>query len=121
MKVNEIAEAISGEILVRPGMDIELTCAFAADLMSDILVFAKPQMLMITGLVNLQAVRTAEMSDLPAILFVRGKYPQESILDLAREIGIGVLISPYTMYETCGLLYAAGLPGLGEVPTVQQA
>lgn len=120
MKVDEIVEAIGGKILVRPAADVELDCGFAADLMSDILVFAQPQMLMITGLVNPQAVRTAEMSDLPVILFVRGKHPQETILDMARAVGIGILMSPYTMYETCGLLYQAGLPGLGKVTTIQQ-
>ncbi len=115
MKIDRIAELVNGKILVRPGMDVDITCAFAADLMSDILVFAQPQMLMVTGLVNPQAVRTAEMADLPVILFVRSKSPQESMVNLAREVGIGLLLSPYTMYETCGLLYAAGLPGLGEV------
>ncbi|MGC9398541.1 MAG: DRTGG domain-containing protein [Anaerolineae bacterium] len=120
MKIEEIVETIEGEILVPPMRNITIKCAFAADLMSDILALGKPQMLMITGLVNPQAVRTAEMSDMPVILFVRGKRPPDAILDLARGLGIGILLSPYTMYETCGRLYAAGLPGLGKLPIVQQ-
>ncbi len=120
MKVKEIIAAIDGEILVPPAVDIEIDRAFAADLMSDILVFAQPQMLMITGMTNLQAVRTAEMSDMPVILFARGKRPPATLLELAQEIGIGILLSPYTMYETSGLLYRAGLPGMGKLPTVQQ-
>jgi hypothetical protein len=120
MNIQEIAKAIDGEILVSPMRDITLTCGFAADLMSDILALGEPQMLMITGLVNPQAIRTAEMSDMPVILFVRGKRPPESMLKLAESLGIGLVLSPYTMYETCGLLYEVGLPGLGKLPIVQQ-
>jgi serine kinase of HPr protein (carbohydrate metabolism regulator) len=120
MKIKEIAEAINGQVVVEPAVDVELNCAFAADLMSDILVFGKPQMLMITGLVNPQALRTAEMSDMPVIVFVRGKRPPESMLDLARNLGLGIILSPYTMYETAGRLYQAGLPGLGQLPITQQ-
>lgn len=120
MNIKKIAQAIEGEILISPLRDITLTCGFAADLMSDILALGEPQMLMITGLVNPQAIRTAEMSDMPVILFVRGKRPPKSMLDLAEQLGIGILVSPYTMYETCGRLYEAGLPGLGKLPIVQQ-
>ncbi|HOC21783.1 MAG: transcriptional regulator [Chloroflexi bacterium] len=121
MKVAEIVKAIEGEILTPPAVDVDLDRAFAADLMSDILVFAQPKMLMITGLTNPQTIRTAEMSDMPVILFVRGKRPSEALVRMAEEIGIGLLLSPYTMYETCGLLYDAGLPGMGKLPIVQQS
>lgn len=120
MKVADIVKAIDGEILVLPAVNVEVDCAFAADLMSDILIFAHPQMLMITGLTNSQTIRTAEMADIPVILFVRGKRPSDVMLALAEEIGIGILFSPHTMYETSGLLYQAGLPGLGPVPVIQQ-
>jgi hypothetical protein len=120
MRIEEIAEAVEGEILVRPILDLDIDCAFAADLMSDILIHARPNMLMITGMVNTQAVRTAEMADLPVILFVRGKRPPDRLMDLGRETAIGMLLSPYTMYETAGRLYVAGLPGLGKLPIVQQ-
>ncbi|MBN1261872.1 MAG: hypothetical protein JXB35_14435 [Anaerolineae bacterium] len=120
MKVDDIIRAIEGEILVAPAIDVNVERAFAADLMSDILAFAQPQMLMVTGLISIQAIRTAEMSDMPIVLFIRGKRPPQALLDLAREIGIGVLLSPYTMYETAGRLYQAGLPGMGKLPIVQQ-
>lgn len=120
MKVADIINAIEGEILTPPAVDVDVDRAFAADLMSDILVFAQPKMLMITGLTNPQTIRTAEMSDMPVILFVRGKRPSETLIAMAEEIGIGILLSPYTMYETCGLLYRAGMPGMGKLPIVQQ-
>ncbi len=119
MKTNEIVAAITGKLVIPPAMDIDLNCGFGSDLMSDVLIFARPQMLLITGLTNVQAVRTAEMADIPAIIFVRGKQPQPEVLELAEEIGIGIILSAYTMYETCGLLYQAGLPALGKIETVQ--
>lgn len=118
MKANEIAATVDGEVLAAPAVDIEIAHAFAADLMSDILAFAQPKMLMITGLINPQTIRTAEMSDIPLILFVRGKQPPELLLEMAKESGIGVLLSNYCMYETAGLLYQAGLPGIGRLKAV---
>ncbi|MCD4738949.1 MAG: transcriptional regulator [Anaerolineae bacterium] len=120
MRVNEIAAVIDGEVLVSPAVDIEVEYAFAADLMSDILAFAKPQMLMLTGLINPQTIRTAEMSDIPLILFVRGKRPPELLLNMAQAAGIGILLSVYSMYETSGLLYQAGLSGIGKLTVIQQ-
>jgi hypothetical protein len=121
MTLDEIIEAIGGKILTTfPHADIEVAYGFASDLMSDVLVMAEPQMILITGLTNPQSVRTAEMADIPAIIFVRGKYPQQPIVDLAEEVGIPILLSPYTMYETCGILYGAGLKGRGKVTIIQQ-
>lgn len=115
MKLEEIARAVNGQVLFNPTFDLEIEEAFASDLMSDVLALASADMLLITGLINMQAIRTAEMADMPAILFVRGKTPTEEMMTLARDVGIAILVSPYTMYETCGLLYAAGLRGKGKV------
>lgn len=115
MKLDEIARAVEGQVVFNPTFDLEIEEAFASDLMSDVLALASADTLLITGLINMQAIRTAEMADMPAILFVRGKQPTEEMLALAREVGIAILVSPYTMYEACGLLYAAGLRGRGKI------
>ncbi len=121
MLLQEIAKIIEGQILTPEdeSKNIEVYSAFASDLMSDVLAFASSEMLLITGLTNPQAVRTAEMADMPAILFVRGKYPPEMTIELAERIGIAILLSPYTMFETSGLLYEAGLQGIGKLPIQQ--
>jgi predicted transcriptional regulator len=77
--------------------------------MSDVLAYVKPGSLLLTGLVHLQSIRTAEMSDLSAIVFVRGKTPGRDTVELAEELGIPLIASPYGMYELCGRLYQAGL------------
>jgi predicted transcriptional regulator len=120
MNLKEIIDVIDGELLVDAPVDIDICSACCSDLMSDVLMFVKPKMLLVTGLTNPQAVRTADMAEAPVIVFVRGKYPSPETLTLAEELGIAVLLSAYTMFETSGLLYKAGLHGLGKLPIVHQ-
>jgi hypothetical protein len=120
MTLQEIIDAIEGKLLVEPPYNVDFETALASDLMSDVLVFARPNTLLISGLTNVQSVRTAEMADIPAVIFVRGKYPPQQTLDVAQESGIAVVISPYGMFETAGLLYQAGLKGIGKLPIIQQ-
>ena len=79
--------------------------------MSDVLAFIKKNALLLTGLNNLQVIRTAEMLDIVCLVFVRGKRPQEEMLKKADELGITVLSTDYTMFDACGILYHAGLRG----------
>lgn len=88
---------------------IETVCG--SDMMSDVLAFIKKNALLLTGLNNLQVIRTAEMLDIVCLVFVRGKRPQEEMLKKADELGITVLSTDYTMFDACGILYHAGLWG----------
>ena len=81
--------------------------------MSDVLAFTHEGTLLMSGLTNPQVVRTAEMSGIRAIVFVRGKIPPVETIALAEEKGIPLLASQYTMFETCGRLFKAGLPSCG--------
>jgi predicted transcriptional regulator len=91
-------------------LEVEVCSGFGADLMSDVLRYEVAQALLVTGLVNPQIVRTAEMGDAAAILMVRGNVPLPETIALARQVGIPILGTQFTMFETCGRLYAAGLP-----------
>lgn len=82
------------------------------DLMSDVLTFAKPGSLLLTGLCNIQAIRTAEMSDIKMLCFVRAKQPTQKMITLARKTGITVLTTSLPLFEACGRLYANGLTGI---------
>jgi tRNA G18 (ribose-2'-O)-methylase SpoU len=113
---------LDGEILSRPrNLDRAFVVGAAADLMSDVLAFAPAGSLLLTGLTNPQVIRTAEMAGIGAIVFVRGKQPPTETVRLAREVGITLVVTRYTLYETCGRLYAAGLGGLGHVESYHQA
>ncbi len=112
MKIREIAALANAEVLSgKELLDTEVYSACGSDMMSDVLAFVKEQGLLITGLVNPQVVRTAEMMDMRAILFVRSKKPTPEILELANQCEIVVMASPLRMFEACGLIYESGLKG----------
>lgn len=109
-KLKDILPIVDG-ILITQGADLEIEIHYAAgsDLMSDVLAFVKPEALLLTGLVNPQVVRTAEMADIAAIIFVRGKTPSQEVIALAEEKRIPLISSQLTMFEICGRLYEVGL------------
>jgi predicted transcriptional regulator len=114
MELQAVVSLLDAEVVSRQRDLWQVVSAGAgADLMSDVLAFAQPDSLLLTGLTNLQVVRTAEMAGIQAIVFVRGKVPPEETIRLAEETGIPLLRTRYTMYEACGRLYQAGLPSAG--------
>lgn len=111
MTIREIARVLDAEILCgHDNADARVTGICACDLMSDVLAFAQPGGFLLTGLTNPQVIRTAEMSDLKGVCFVRNKTPQEETIDLAREKEIVVLASNCFMYEASGRLHRSGAP-----------
>ena len=115
MKTEEIAKVLNAKELSAAGehsSDKEYTRVFATDLMSDALAMiqnAPEQTVLLTGLCNAQALRTAQMLDLELIVIVRGKQPNDEIVEMGKDFGITVLTTPLTMYEACGVLYREGM------------
>ena len=110
MKLGEMISIVEGTLLVGANVEgLEIQGACAADLMSDVLAFADSGSVLLTGLCNPQVVRTAEMADIEAIIFVRGKNPAPETVALAKEKGIPLVMTRYTMFEMCGRLYQAGV------------
>ena len=94
-------------------LDHTVSEAFASDMMSDVLAYASPHSALLTGLCNPQVIRTAEMMDMPCIIFVQGKSPGLEALALAGERDICILQTSLDMFCACGILYTHGLPGGG--------
>ena len=114
MTIEKVREILEAEVITgADNLKMKVKVGCAADLMSDILAFAEPEALLLTGLTNLQVVHTAEMSDIKAICFVRGKKPDESTVKLAEGKNLPLLTTHLPMFESCGRLYKAGLVGLG--------
>lgn len=110
MKISEIASLLDAEVLCcNDCVSHEVHSACGSDMMSDVLAYVKDQAVLITGLVNPQVIRTAEMMDMRCIVFVRNKKPSEEMLELAKESGIVILATSKRMFEACGLLYTSGL------------
>ena len=103
MRLSDIKTILHAEVLWgEEHLDREVFSACGSDFMSDVLAFVKNQALLLTGLVNPQVVRTADMVEMKCIVFVRGKVPGPDIV---------VMTCPKRMYEACGLLYSNGLRG----------
>ncbi len=111
MTIAEIAKILNAQVVCGQAMDIPVHNACGSDMMSDVLAFVKEQSVLLTGLVNTQVVRTAEMMDMLCIVFVRGKTPTPDMIELAEERGIVLLSTSLRMFTACGLLYANGLTG----------
>ncbi|MBQ5838022.1 MAG: hypothetical protein IIW39_05040 [Clostridia bacterium] len=112
MKISTIKEILEAEVLCCEelvGSHVYSACG--SDMMSDVLAYVKDQAVLLTGLVNPQVIRTAEMMDMRCIVFVRSKKPSDEMLELARESNIVLLSSAKRMYDACGLLYQGGLVG----------
>ena len=110
MEVGKVCEVINAKII--NGENIEqnqIEKGFSSDLMSDVLTLDTENLLLITGLCNLQTIRTAEMADIRYIVFVRNKKITPEMLALAKENNIYILESPLTMFKASGLLFLAGL------------
>ena len=112
MKISEMQQFLDAKVLCcEENIDRHVYSACGCDLMSDVLAFVKDQAVLLTGLVNPQVIRTAEMMDMICVVFVRSKVPTQEMIDLARESGIVLMVSDKRLYEACGLLYQNGLVG----------
>ena len=110
MKYAQVARILDAQVLCgQDKLDHEVYNACASDMMSDVLAFAKEHSMLLTGLINKQVIRTAEMMDIECVCFVRDKRPDESIVELAIEKGIIVMRTSQLMFEASGLLYSAGI------------
>jgi len=112
MKISKIKELLNAQVICCEHLlDTEVNSACGSDMMSDVLAFVKDHAVLLTGLVNPQVVRTAEMMDIKCIVFVRGKEPAENVISLAESMDIVVLTTSERMYVACGKLYTNGLEG----------
>ena len=110
MKISTIKDLLNADVICNEeNLGKHVYSACGSDMMSDVLAYVKDQAVLLTGLVNSQVVRTAEMMDMVCIVFVRSKQPTPEMISLARESGIVLLATEKRMFEACGILYSNGL------------
>ena len=115
MLLSDIRDILDAKVLTGEdeaalsNIDIHMACG--CDLMSDVLAFVKDQALLLSGLINQQVIRTAEMMDIAAVCFVRGKTPADDVIELAKDRGIALIATRMPLYNACGILYDKGLRG----------
>ena len=112
MKIGEIKQILEANVICgEENMNAEVHTACGSDMMSDVLAYVKDQSCLLTGLVNPQVVRTADMMDMHCIIFVRGKKPDDAMIELANERGITLMSTRLRMFEACGRPWSNGLRG----------
>lgn len=112
MTVGDVREILKARLICGDDyLEREVHTACGSDMMSDVLAFVKDQSVLLTGLCNTQVIRTAEMMDIACIVFVRGKVPDEGMIELANEKEIPLLCTGHRMFSACGILYENGLRG----------
>jgi predicted transcriptional regulator len=110
MTVEKIAEILEAEVYTgQEQLGLEVQAACGADLMSDVMAFVKDRVVLLTGLMNPQALRTADLLDIKVIVFVRGKKPPSEIVDMGKKMDMITMTTKYSMFLACGKLYEAGL------------
>ena len=115
MKIQDIQQLLDAQVVCgEESLGKHVYSACGSDMMSDVLAYVKDQAVLLTGLVNSQVIRTAEMMDMVCIVFVRSKSPNEEMIELARESGIVLMKTEKRLYEACGTLYVNGLIGNGK-------
>ena len=113
MTLAEIKDLLHCEVLSGgDGLDLDVTQVVASDGMSEILAFARSKELMITGLTNIQSIRTADIAGVSAVIYCRGKLPEKKAVEFARQRHIPVLATKMGMFDICGVLYSRGLKGV---------
>ncbi len=112
MTIGDIKNILGCKIICcEDRLDAEINTACGSDMMSDVLAFVKDQSCLLTGLVNPQVIRTADMMDMHCIIFVRGKMPDDAMIELAKERGITLMSTDHRMFTACGKLWENGLRG----------
>ncbi len=112
MKISMIRDLLDADVLCYgEGLESDVYSACGSDMMSDVLAYVKDQAVLLTGLVNPQVIRTAEMMDMKCIVFVRSKKPNENMISMAEDDGIVMMATDMRMYDACGTLYINGLIG----------
>lgn len=124
MKKEQLCDLLSASVLhegdAQPGERFDTVCA--CDMMSELLTMMNQTdqyrgggVILITGLINPQVIRTSEMVDIRLIVFLRDKKPSEETLQLARKCGITLMVTPHTMFKCCGILYEQNLKDIQEI------
>jgi hypothetical protein len=109
MELDKIIEIVGAKVVTGNSAGVEVDYGFCSDLMSDVLTIDTEKMLLVTGMSNVQAIRTAEMADVFCILMVRGKKATPEMIEIAKENKLVLMETPLSMFNTAGRLYVAGL------------
>ena len=106
MKLSDLIQSIRARTLtIQSSRDAEIEGIYAGDRISDLLSQGDAGILLVTNLTGLQILRVMELMDVPALCLLNGITPEVEVVRAAEEDGAVLLVSPSSMFETCGRLY----------------
>lgn len=112
MKISRIQEILGAQIIAGNGdVNEEVKYGYGCDLMSDVLAYVESDVVLLTGLVHPQVVRTAEMLDIKAIVIVRGKEPGRELIEMANRRDLVIMTTKHSLFTASGMLFDGGLKG----------
>lgn len=110
MKIENIVHLLDAKVICgQHRIADEISKAFSSDLMSDVLTLETDNILLLTGLANIQTIRTAEVAEIQHLVIVRNKKLASDIVDLAKELNMVIIESPFSMFKASGILYTNGV------------
>jgi predicted transcriptional regulator len=113
VKISDIQKLTGAQIVAGHSFsEKNVKKAFSSDLMSDVLTLDEEDILLITGLANIQLLRTAEMADIHVVLLARNKKASPEMIQLAEENRIVLLETPFSIFRASGVLFSAGIQPL---------
>lgn len=115
MQIGEIIKKLNAKLVTEDtceSISEDFNYAFSSDLMSDVLRLNSDNTILITGLCNIQTIRTAEMAEIKLIILARGKIADETMIELAQESDICILETDFSVYKVSGELYSCGIKSI---------
>ena len=113
MKLYEIRDILEADVLCgEDQLDKVIYGGGGADMMEDVLSAVAKEAVLLSGLLKENVIRTAKISEIGAVVFVRGKNPEKSLVELAESYNLPVLLTKYSLFDACGRLYMHGLRGI---------
>ena len=103
MDLIRIAEMLEAELIYGPpGWEkINIGAVFASDLMSDVLMSERDELLLITSLSTEQSIRSAGIVGSEAVVIANNKTVTEGMIELAEDQDVALLCTRFPKYESC--------------------
>ncbi len=92
MKVSELA-AKADLICLNEYKDKEVEGVYISDMVSDIITGAKANGILVTLQSHKSLIAAANLVDVAAVVFVRGRRPGADVVELASKAGIGLFVT----------------------------
>lgn len=101
MELLRIAHALDAALICGPDdwERIQIETVFASDLMSDVLMSDREEMLLITSLSTEQSIRSAGIVGSEAVVIANNKTVTEGMIELANDQEIALFVTRYPKYE----------------------